>query len=184
MECAPQIEDDESARLGIERLYFATRASDDLKANSGERSFEERVAGRVHDRAVCAMIQGKLWFVELNGRPWGSMALSRRQGLEYPAWHVRLAMDEHSPVGLDVIAPAPGVVCRHVGPRVHARPVRAARREVEGSDAMAVVLENDGQCVRVFTETTAYYNWRRDDRKVFIADCYYTIHDNLFKSRS
>lgn len=26
------------------------------------------------------------WFVELNGRSWGSMALSRRQGLEYPAW--------------------------------------------------------------------------------------------------
>jgi hypothetical protein len=28
------------------------------------------------------------------------------------------------------------------------------------------------------------YNWRRDDPKVFLADCYYTIHDNLFKARN
>ena len=39
---------------------------------------------------------GTPWFVELNGRCWGSMALSRRQGLEYPAWHARLAMDHQS----------------------------------------------------------------------------------------
>ncbi len=26
------------------------------------------------------------WFMELNGRPWGSMALARRLGYEYPAW--------------------------------------------------------------------------------------------------
>src|SRR5262249_50389743 len=32
--------------------------------------------------------QGQLWFVEFNGRPWGSISLSRRQGLDYPHWHV------------------------------------------------------------------------------------------------
>ena len=42
---------------------------------------------------------GKVWFVELNGRPWGSMALSRRQGFEYPAWHVKLAIDPQSRAG-------------------------------------------------------------------------------------
>ena len=57
---------------------------------------------------------GKLWFVELNGRPWGSMSLSRRQGLEYPAWHVQLAMDDKSQAGM-VPSPAPGMVCRHAG---------------------------------------------------------------------
>jgi hypothetical protein len=31
---------------------------------------------------------GRLWFVEMNGRMWGSMALARRHGLEYPAWAV------------------------------------------------------------------------------------------------
>ena len=27
----------------------------------------------------------RLWFVEFNGRAWGSMGLSRRQALKYPA---------------------------------------------------------------------------------------------------
>jgi len=31
---------------------------------------------------------GRAWFMELNGRAWGSMALARRMGLEYPAWAV------------------------------------------------------------------------------------------------
>lgn len=32
--------------------------------------------------------EGTPWFMELNGRMWGSLALARRQGLEYPAWAV------------------------------------------------------------------------------------------------
>ncbi|MEX0338903.1 MAG: hypothetical protein AB3N11_07680 [Arenibacterium sp.] len=36
---------------------------------------------------------GTPWFMELNGRMWGSMALARRQGFEYPAWNVALAED-------------------------------------------------------------------------------------------
>ena len=35
-----------------------------------------------------------------------------------------------------------------------------------------------------FHREDGLYNWRRDDPKVFIADFYYTIHDNLFKSRN
>jgi len=29
----------------------------------------------------------------------------------------------------------------------------------------------------------SFYNWRRDDLGVFAADCYYTVHDNVFKAR-
>ncbi|MGF1611918.1 MAG: hypothetical protein ACFCUQ_21140, partial [Kiloniellales bacterium] len=36
---------------------------------------------------------GTLWFMELNGRPWGSMALACRQGFNYPAWSVKMALD-------------------------------------------------------------------------------------------
>lgn len=36
---------------------------------------------------------GTPWFMELNGRMWGSLALARRQGLEYPSWNVALAQD-------------------------------------------------------------------------------------------
>ena len=36
---------------------------------------------------------GKPWFMELNGRAWGSMALARRRGFEYPAWTVQAALE-------------------------------------------------------------------------------------------
>ena len=42
---------------------------------------------------------GRLQFVEFNGRAWGSMALARRQGFEYPAWTVQLALGERSTSG-------------------------------------------------------------------------------------
>lgn len=35
---------------------------------------------------------GALWFMELNGRPWGSLALARRQGFDYPAWSAKMAV--------------------------------------------------------------------------------------------
>jgi hypothetical protein len=37
--------------------------------------------------------QGTAWFMELNGRQWGSLALARRQGFEYPAWAIAHALD-------------------------------------------------------------------------------------------
>ena len=54
------------------------------------------------------------WFVEINARPWGSTALARRRGLEYPA----MALD--SALGLDVDPPPhqlddDGTVARHLG---------------------------------------------------------------------
>jgi hypothetical protein len=38
-------------------------------------------------------VSGTPWFMELNGRMWGSMALARAQGFEYPAWAVAQALD-------------------------------------------------------------------------------------------
>jgi len=123
---------------------------------------------------------GNLWFVEFNGRPWGSMALSRCQGLEYPAWHVRLAMDEESQVG--VAPPAgPRVVCRHLG-----RELMHLLFVLRGAKSKALrnwpsFWDAIGEVIHVRLSDT-YYNWRRDDPRVFFADCYYTIHDNLFKA--
>lgn len=122
---------------------------------------------------------GTAWFVELNGRPWGSMALSRRQGLEYPAWHVSLALDARSEAGL--APPLTGAaVCRNAGREIMhlAFVLRGARSKAEKHwprfwKAVADVLRiHHGESL---------YNWRRDDPKVFLADCYYTIHGNLFK---
>ena len=55
----------------------------------------------------------KLWFMELNGRSWGSMALALRLGLHYPAWTVMQILDPsfeppESP-------PWKSIVCRHLG---------------------------------------------------------------------
>lgn len=36
---------------------------------------------------------GTPWFMEMNGRMWGSLALARRQGFEYPQWAVSGALD-------------------------------------------------------------------------------------------
>ena len=125
---------------------------------------------------------GNVWFVELNGRPWGSMALCRRQGLEYPAWHVELAIDEHSRSGLEVSS-GTGVVCRHAGREfMHLLFVLRGAK----SDALRrwpSFWETIGEVIH-FHRQDGLYNWRRDDPKVFIADFYYTIHDNLFKSRN
>lgn len=38
-------------------------------------------------------MEGTAWFMELNGRMWGSLSLARRQGLEYPAWAVARALN-------------------------------------------------------------------------------------------
>jgi hypothetical protein len=125
---------------------------------------------------------GKPWFVELNGRPWGSMALSRRQGLEYPSWHARLAMDPKSPIGMNR-SPAPGVVCRNVG-----RELMHILFVLRGAKSKALTewpsfWETLGRVLHI-RRGDAFYNWRRDDRKVFLADCYYTMHDNLFRARN
>ncbi len=123
---------------------------------------------------------GKLWFVELNGRPWGSMALCRRQGLEYPAWHVALAMDGLARCGIASKA-EPGVICRHAGREfmhllfvLRGAKSKALARGPSFWRSLADILS-----VR---KKDGLYNWRRDDLRVFAADFYYTIHDNVFKS--
>lgn len=57
---------------------------------------------------------GTAWFMELNGRMWGSMALARGQGLEYPAWAVAQTRDPtfRPP---DVTLPKTPLEARHLG---------------------------------------------------------------------
>lgn len=58
--------------------------------------------------------QGTAWFMELNGRMWGSLALARRQGLEYPAWAVAEALEPGVALQAPVDPADPGVV-RNLG---------------------------------------------------------------------
>jgi hypothetical protein len=123
---------------------------------------------------------GEAWFVELNGRPWGSMALARRLGLEYPAWQVELAMDQHSDAGI-LAAAKSGVVCRNPG-----RELMHVLFVLRGTATKPVrdwpsIWKTLWDVVRIRRGETLY-NFRRDDLKVLFADCYYTLHDNLFKT--
>jgi len=125
---------------------------------------------------------GTAWFVELNGRPWGSMALSRSQGLEYPAWQVELAIEQQSQVGLTTLT-APGMVCKHVG-----REIMHLLFVLRGPKSKALtnwpsIWKAIGDVLRVHRGDTIY-NWRREDPTVFLADCYYTVRENLLKPRS
>jgi hypothetical protein len=124
---------------------------------------------------------GKLWFVELNGRPWGSMALARRQGLEYPAWHIELALDEHSSAGL-AAAPVGGVVCRNVGRELMhlAFVLRGPRSSAQRTWPRFWKSFIDVAAIR---SSDRIYNWRRSDWRVLLADIYYTVSKNVFKAR-
>lgn len=125
---------------------------------------------------------GKAWFVELNGRPWGSMALCRRQGLEYPAWHVDLTLDQQSQAGVSARAGA-DITCRHAG-----REFMHLLFVLRGPKSKALsrwpsfwkTLAEVGR----LRHGDTLYNWRRDDPKVFVTDFWYTIKDNVFKSRN
>ncbi len=124
---------------------------------------------------------GRVWFVELNGRPWGSMALARRQGLEYPAWQVLQALGDDSVAGAEQNG-GDGVVCRHVGREIlHTLFVfrgpksKALRQWPSAWSALASVL--------AIKRGDRLYNWRRDDPAVFVSDCDYTLHDQLIKVR-
>jgi len=123
---------------------------------------------------------GAAWFVELNGRPWGSMALARRQGLEYPAWSASMAL-AHGSYVCTAKSASPGLVCRNLG-----RELMYLLFVIRGPKSAAMVnWPSIWTALRAILQTSRcerYYNWRRDDKRVFFADCFYTLRDNLFKA--
>lgn len=111
--------------------------------------------------------EGTPWFMELNGRAWGSLALARRRGFEYPAWTVRAALD-------DTFVPAvperpPEIVARHLGMElVHLAFV------LRGPPSSALedwprVWPTIRELVRV-RRGDRLYNWKRSQPDVLVAD--------------
>lgn len=121
---------------------------------------------------------GTLWFMEINGRTWGSTALARRLGLEYPAWAVLHAL------GLDWRAPAVGsdpqqFLCRHLGRElVH---LLAVMRGGRGSrDQWPGRLETLAAVSRI-RRSDRWYNAER--RAVLLADTVGTLRSQLQQAR-
>jgi hypothetical protein len=122
---------------------------------------------------------GKLWFMEFNGRLWGSTALARRCGLEYPAWAVSEALGQHQAPCAEIDAPS-GVVCRHAGREtMHGLFVLRGSRSKLATNWPSR-WKTMFQLLR-FRRSEFWYNWRSDDWRVFIKDFFVTIADNILK---
>lgn len=123
----------------------------------------------------------RLWFVEFNGRAWGSLALSRRQGLDYPAWAVRLALDSRFVPQCESDTSQP-ITCRNLG-----RELMHLLFVARGPKSRAVrqwpSLWSACSGLLGLHRRSSFYNWRKDDWKVFFLDLWYTLRDQLFKAR-
>jgi hypothetical protein len=120
---------------------------------------------------------GKLWFIEFNGRAWGSMALARRLGFEYPAWAVQMALNPDA--APEIPAPKDCVpVCRHL-----AREILHLLFVLRGSKSKALVRWPSiwtalCQVCRV-GRNDCWYNWRSNDPKVFFSDSFGSLWTQL-----
>jgi hypothetical protein len=118
---------------------------------------------------------GTQWFMELNGRPWGSMALARRVGLEYPAWAVRRFDDPDFQPLYDA---REGQVCRHLGRElVHLMMV------MRGPKSMALTQWPSRrkalrEVLRI-RRSDGWYNWRRGELALFVEDTIRTVAAHL-----
>jgi biotin carboxylase len=111
--------------------------------------------------------KGTPWFMELNGRPWGSMALARRRGFEYPAWTARASLDP----AFQPVPPTcpPDIRCRNLGLElVHVAFVARGPR----SDALVTwpSLAGTIRDVVTFRKGDRLYNWNRSQPLVLVAD--------------
>jgi hypothetical protein len=116
--------------------------------------------------------QGEPWFIELNGRAWGSMALSRAVGLEYPAWAVAQALGL-PPGPLPQTREGGAVRARHIG-----REVVHLLTVMRGPRTSAVAWPSRLRSARevlAWRRGDRAYNWRRGEPGVLIADTVSTI---------
>ena len=119
---------------------------------------------------------GYAWFMELNGRPWGSMALARRLGLEYPAWAHRQLLEP----GFEPPFPARNgeIRVRHLGREVvHLLMVLRGPRSRALTDwpsRLGTLLD-----VASVRRGDRWYNWRRGSPGLFVADAVGTVRDQV-----
>ena len=125
--------------------------------------------------------QGRDWFMELNGRSWGSMALARRAGLEYPAWTAQQLVDDRF-VPPEPIAPALAIRCRHLGRELNhlllvLRGPKTATPHWPSRWRTALDLLR-------FGSRDYWYNWQRGEWGVFWHDAWDTVWGALRGKRA
>ena len=119
-------------------------------------------------------------FMELNGRCWGSMALARRRGLEYPAWAVGRALG----VPVEVHEPEPDdLVVRHAGREA----VHAMRAIARSPQPRPPAWPTRAQALRALTGwggRSALYNRRPGRARLWAADTWATVASAVGPARS
>jgi hypothetical protein len=126
---------------------------------------------------------GTPWFIELNGRAWGSMALARAAGFEYPAWAVEMALGL-GPVRPPVAAPAGRRRARHLG-----REIVHVLNVMRGPRSAAVPWPSRSRTLReVFwwRRGDRVYNWRGrlSELPLLVGDTVSTVTSALSRRRS
>ncbi|HUA27646.1 MAG TPA: hypothetical protein VMC03_02075 [Streptosporangiaceae bacterium] len=112
---------------------------------------------------------GRPWFMELNGRTWGSMALAMHRGYRYPSWAVRSALDPQF-VPAEPHEP-PDITARHLGREiVHLGTVLARG----GAPRLATVRD-----VLTVRRGDRWYNYHRHEARIFVADTWATIRSQV-----
>jgi hypothetical protein len=121
---------------------------------------------------------GKPWFMELNGRAWGSMALARRRGFEYPAWTVQATLEP----GFVPTPPTrpPEILCRNLGlEMVHLMFVARGPRSAAAMEWPR--LSRSVRDVCKYARGDRLYNWNRSQPDVLVADTLGTIRQYVRK---
>ena len=124
--------------------------------------------------------QGNSWFMEVNGRPWGSLALARRCGFEFPAWSVQQAL------GLPLSPASPKFIrhrlCRHLGREfIHVLMVIKGPKSAAVKDWPSV-----GKTLLNFltwSPSQSWYNFNIRDPLVFFADAGHTVLSQVMQRR-
>lgn len=122
----------------------------------------------------------RLWFMELNGRSWGSMALAVRLGLHYPAWTVMQTLDP----SFTPPDPPPwnSIVCRHLGREIiHVLAVLKGKKTYKlmpNYSRMRTLLE-----VCRFKRNEEWYNRRSGNSVLFWEDTIKTVMGKVFSGR-
>lgn len=119
------------------------------------------------------------WFMELNGRPWGSLPLARARGLEYVAWSVAVAVvDDFDPELLE----APPASARHLGrDLVHLMQVYAGPRGYAGVWPSRWTATQE---VLSYKRGRRLYNYRKGEERVFIADTLWVLRQQVLRRRA
>jgi predicted ATP-grasp superfamily ATP-dependent carboligase len=112
---------------------------------------------------------GTAWFMELNGRTWGSMALARRRGYHYPTWAVRARLDPMFRPAEP--AAAAELVARHLGREIVHLGMVLARGDAPRFATLRAVLS--------VGRDDRWYNYRRGEARVFAADTWATVRGQV-----